>query len=254
MPRRLNIPPTRSSLLRTRESLELAREGYDILDKKREVLSTELIHVAHDAEALEAQVYKLLATAYRALALAKMTMGRERVEWAALAVNKTVEVRVRLRSVMGVVIPTIEAHGEPPETPYGLGDTTVALDEAATHFHEVLDEVPDLCETMTAVWRLARELQKTQRRVNALQYIFIPQYEATVAYIQSALEEREREETFRLKRLKSRKARPTIGPPTREYEQPYRDISGEKRSPYRDIGGGKFTSHEFGDWAAEDQT
>jgi len=235
MARRLNIPPTRSSLLRIRDALEMAHEGYEILDKKREVLSTELIHVAHDTERMEAEIRELLAAAYHALELAKLTMGRERIEWAALAVNKTVEVTVRPRSVMGVVIPTIEAHGEPPRILYGLGGTTVALDEAAARFRDVLGKLPSLCETMTAVWRLARELQKTQRRVNALQYIFIPQYEATVAYIENALEEREREETFRLKRLKAKVAAPTIGPPTREYVQPYRDISGERRSPYRDI-------------------
>lgn len=243
---RMNIAPTRSSLLRTRESLAMAREGYDILDKKREVLSTELVHVAHDAERLEGEVQELLAVAYHALELAKMTMGQEHIEWAALSVNKTVEVTIRPRSVMGVVIPTIEAHGEPPETPYGLGDTSVALDEAAACFREVLDEVPALSEAMTAVWRLARELQKTQRRVNALEHIFIPRYEATVAYIEGVLEEREREETFRLKRLKAKVAGPTIGPPTREYAQPYRDISGERRSPYRDIEDGRATSREFG--------
>jgi len=246
VPQRLNIPPTRSSLLRTREALEMAREGYDILDKKREVLSTELIHIAHDAERLEGQLQELLAAAYQALKLAKMAMGQEHIEWAALAVNKTVEVGIRPRSVMGVVIPMIEAHGEPPETPYGLGDTTVALDEAAARFRGVLDKIPSLCETMTAAWRLARELQKTHRRVNALEYIFIPEYEATIAYIESVLEEREREETFRLKRLKSTLAPVTVGPPRREYVQPYRDISGEKRSPYRDIGGGRVTSREFG--------
>lgn len=246
MPSQIHIAPTRSNLLRTRESLELAREGYDILDRKREVLSTELVHVAHDAEELEAQLHELLASAYEALKLAKMTMGREHLEWAALAVNKTIEVRIRPRSVMGVLIPTIETEGEAPETPYGLGDTTVALDEAASRFLEVLSRVPSLSETVTTAWRLARELQKTQRRVNALQHIFIPDYEATVAYIESVLEEREREETFRLKRLKSRLAPAVAGPPTREYAQPYRDISGDKRSPYRDTGGGRVTSREFG--------
>jgi V/A-type H+-transporting ATPase subunit D len=235
MPERTRIAPTRSNLLRTRDALELAREGYDILDRKREVLSTELVHVAHDAERLEAQLHELLAAAYHALELAKMTMGRERIEWAALAVDKTIEVRIRPRSVMGVLIPMIEAEGEAPATPYGLGDTTVALDEAASRFTEVLDRIPDLSETMTTAWRLARELQKTQRRVNALQYIFIPEYETTVAYIESVLEEREREETFRLKRLKSKLRPAMIGPPTREYVQ-----------PYRDIGGGKVTSREFG--------
>lgn len=243
---RLRIAPTRSNLLRIRKALQLAREGHDILDKKREVLTTELIHVAHDATVLQERVWKLLAEAYHALDVARLSMGREHLEWAALSVNETVEVEVRPHSVMGVVIPAIEAHGAPPEMPYGLGDTTVALDEAVARFRSVLAEIPTLSETMTAVWRLARELQKTQRRVNALQYIFIPQYEETVTFIESALEEREREETFRLKRIKSQVTRPTIGPPMREYEQPYRDISGGKPPIYRDIGGGKPTSREFG--------
>ena len=229
------IAPTRSNLLHIREALKLAREGYEILDKKREVLTTELMHVAHDATALQKRVWELLDEAYRALEMARLATGRERLEWAALSVNKTVEVEVRPHSVMGVVIPVVDAHGAPPEMPYGLGNTTVALDDAAARFRRVLAEIPVLSETVTTVWRLARELQKTQRRVNALQYIFIPQYEETIAFIENALEEREREATFRLKRLKSQVARPTVGPSRREFEQ-----------PYRDIGGGKPTSHEFG--------
>jgi len=242
----VRIAPTRSNLLRIREALELAREGHDILDKKRQVLTTELMHVAHEATTLQSRVWGLLEEAYRALEKARLSTGRERLEWAALSVNKTVEVEIRPHSVMSVVIPAVQAHGAPPEVSYSLGDTTVALDEAAARFRSVLAEIPELSETMTTVWRLARELQKTQRRVNALQYIFIPQYEETIAFIESALEEREREATFRLKRIKSRFERPMVGPPRREYEQPYRDISGGKSPIYRDIGGGKPTSHEFG--------
>ncbi len=243
---RLNVPPTRSNLLRIKQELELAREGYEILDKKREVLTAELVHMAHDAEALQNRMWELLERAYRALERARLTMGQERVEWAALAVNKTVEVQVSCRGVMGVPIPLIEAHGAPPEMPYSLGDTMATLDEASAAFREVLQRVPELAELMTSVWRLARELRKTQRRVNALQHIFIPDYEETLAFIESALEEREREETFRLKRLKSKTARPTIGPPRREYEQPYRDIAGGKSPIYRDISGGGPRSGEFG--------
>jgi V/A-type H+-transporting ATPase subunit D len=232
---RLRIAPTRSNLLRIHEALKLAREGYEILDKKREVLTTEVVHVAHDATALQRQVWELLAEAYHALEVARLATGRERLEWAALSVNETIEVKVKPYSVMGVALPTVEAHGAPPGMPYSLGDTTVELDEAVACFRRVLTEIPEFSETMTTVWRLARELQKTQRRVNALQYIFIPQYEETVAFIESALEEREREETFRLKRIKSRVGRPTVGPSRREYEQ-----------PYHDTGGGNPTSHEFG--------
>jgi V/A-type H+-transporting ATPase subunit D len=243
---RMNVPPTRSNLLRIKKELEFAHEGYEILDKKREVLTTELIHLAHDAETLQRQVWDLLAAAYRALEKARLTMGQERVEWAALAVNKTVEVEIKSRGVMGVPVPIVEAHGEPPEMPYSLGDTMATLDEASAAFRDVLNRIPELSELMTSVWRLARELRKTQRRVNALQHIFIPDYQDTVDFIESALEEREREETFRLKRLKAKTTAPTIGPPEREYEQPYRDIGGGKSPVYRDIGGGKPGVGEFG--------
>jgi V/A-type H+-transporting ATPase subunit D len=228
---RLNIPPTRSNLLRMKQELQFAREGYQILDRKREVLTTELIHLAHDGEVLQKQVWALLAEAYHVLELARLTMGQEHVEWAALAVNKTVEVQLKLRGVMGVPIPTVEASGGPPEMPYSPGDTTARLDEASVAFSKVLGLIPVLAELETSVWRLAVELRKTQRRVNALQHIFIPNYEETVAFIQSALEEREREEIFRLKLLKIKTARPTVGPPLREYEQPNRDIvAGESLS------------------------
>jgi V/A-type H+-transporting ATPase subunit D len=242
---RINVPPTRSNLLRIKQDLEFAREGYDILDRKREVLTTELIHLAHDAEVLQEKVWTLVAAAYQTLAQARLTMGQEHVEWAALAVNKTVDVQLKFRGVMGVPIPLVEARGGPPEMPYSLGDTTAALDEASAAFREVLSHIPDLAELETSVWRLAGELRKTQRRVNALQHIFIPEYEETVAFIESALEEREREETFRLKRLKDKTARPTVGPPTREYEQPTRDIAGGKSPVYRDISSGP-RSGEFG--------
>ncbi len=197
------MTPTRSNLMAAQKTLNFAREGYDILDKKREVLLTELIHISHDATQLQSSVWSLLADAYRALEEARLAMGREHLEWAALSVNKTIRVTVTPRSVMGVPVPTVSAQGGPPEVSWGMGNTTVALDEAAARFRLVLDQVPQLAETLTTAWRLARDLQKTQRRVNALQHVFIPQYEETVAFIEGVLEEREREELFRLKRVKS---------------------------------------------------
>jgi V/A-type H+-transporting ATPase subunit D len=200
----INIPPTRSNLIRMKQDLQFARQGYEILDRKREVLTTELIRVAHDAEVLQREVWQLLVGAYSALERAQLTMGSEHVEWAALAASKTVDIHLRFRGVMGVPVPQIEARGEPQEMLYSLGDTNAALDEASAAFREVLIRIPQLSELVTSVWRLAGELRKTQRRVNALQYIFIPQYEETVSFIVSTLEEREREETFRLKLLKQR--------------------------------------------------
>lgn len=198
------LAPTRSNLMRARKTLKLAREGHDILDKKREVLTTELLHIAHDASQLESEVWDLLAEAYQALDQARLAMGREHLEWAALSVNKTMEVTVTPRTIMGVMVPSVEGAGGPPEISYGMGNTTVALDEAASRFRTVLDKIPSLAETLTTAWRLARDLQKTQRRVNALEHIFIPDYETTVVHIEGVLEEREREELFRLKRIKSK--------------------------------------------------
>ena len=200
----MNVAPTRTNLIRIKKELRFAREGYEILDRKREVLTTELVRVAHEADVIQKEVWKLLETAYGALEKAQLTLGSDHVEWAALAANKTVEVHLKLRGIMGVAIPVIEAQGEPQKLLYSLSGTNAALDEATAAFREVLIKTPQLSMLVTTVWRLAGELRKTQRRVNALQHIFIPQYEETVAFIVSSLEEREREETFRLKWLKTK--------------------------------------------------
>lgn len=206
---KINIAPTRSNLLRIQQDLQFAKEGYEILNRKREVLTTELIRMSHNAEELQEQVWQLLAEAYTAMEKAQLKMGRERVEWAALAADKTVEVQLKVRGIMGVAVPVIESHGEPPEMLYSLGDTDASLDEASAAFSKVLKLIPELSMVISTVWRLASELRKTQRRVNALQYIFIPEYEETVQFIVSSLEERDREETFRLKLLKQRSQEPT---------------------------------------------
>lgn len=205
----LNIAPTRTNLIRLKKDLRFAREGYEILDRKREALTTELVSVAKEADALQKKVWKLLATAYDAMEKARLVMGSDHVEWAALAANKTVDVHLKLRGIMGVAIPMIEARGEPPKLLYSPGDTAAILDEASTAFREVLLHIPQLAMLTATVWRLANELRKTQRRVNALQHIFIPQYEDTVEFIVSSLDEREREETFRLKWLKTKLAKPS---------------------------------------------
>ena len=201
----INVAPTRTNLIRIKKDLRFAREGYEILDRKREVLTTELVRVAHEADVIQKEVWKLLETAYLALEKARLTLGSDHVEWAALAANKTVDVHIKLRGIMGVAIPVIEARGELlPKMLYSLSGTNAALDEASAAFREVLIKTPQLSMLVTTVWRLAGELRKTQRRVNALQHIFIPAYEETVAFIVSSLEEREREEIFRLKWLKTK--------------------------------------------------
>lgn len=224
---KINVPPTRSNLLRMKQELRFAREGYEILNRKREVLTGELIRVAHEAEQIQTKLYAKLAEAYAAMEKAQLRRGREHVEWAALAAKESLAVNLRFRGIMGVAVPVVEARTRRQEMLYSLGDTTAFLDEAAAAFRAVVEMIPELALQVTTVWRLAIELRKTQRRVNALQYIFIPEYEETVLFIVSSLEERDREETFRLKLLKNRASRKEEGVddglPMHEFEQPFHD-------------------------------
>jgi len=203
----LNIAPTRSNLLQMRTKLSFAREGYSILDKKREVLTGELLRIAGEAETLHQQAQSLIETAYGALKLARLSMGQERIEWAAMAVTHSVEINILERGMMGVPIPKVIAYGEPPAISYSLGDTSVALDESNKAFEKVLQIIPRLSELSVSVWRLTRELIKTQRRVHALEKVFIPQYEETILFIENTLEEQDREEIFTLKWLKSHQSK-----------------------------------------------
>ena len=106
---RINVAPTRSNLIRIKKELQFAKEGYEILDRKREVLTTELVRVAHEAEQVQQEVWKLLGPGYSALQKARLTLGSDQLEWAALAANKTVDVHLKVRGIMGVAIPVIEA-------------------------------------------------------------------------------------------------------------------------------------------------
>ena len=200
----INIAPTRTNLIRLKKELRFAKEGHEILDRKREALTTELVSVAKEADAVQKEVWALLQRAYDGMEKARLIMGSDHVEWASLAVNKTVDVKLKLRGIMGVAIPSIEAQGEPPKLLYSPDGTAAVLDEASTAFRDVLLRIPQLAMLTATVWRLANELRKTQRRVNALQHIFIPQYKDQIDFIVSSLEEREREETFRLKWLKTK--------------------------------------------------
>lgn len=200
----INIAPTRTNLIRLKKELRFAKEGYEILDRKREALTSELVSVAKEADAVQKEVWALLQRAYDGMEKARLIMGSDHVEWASLAVNKTVDVKLKLRGIMGVAIPSIEARGEPPKLLYSPDGTAAVLDEASTAFRDVLLRIPQLAMLTATVWRLANELRKTQRRVNALQHIFIPQYKDQIDFIVSSLEEREREETFRLKWLKTK--------------------------------------------------
>jgi V/A-type H+-transporting ATPase subunit D len=199
----LDLPPTKSNLLELRDRLAMARTGYDLLEEKREVLVSELLAIIDDADQLRREVDEKLAAAFQALQEAVIELGRDQVERAALACGVKAELAVRERSIMGVLIPLVEREVSKLEPQYGLLGTSAGLDAAQAQFRETLETILHLAETETTAWRLAVELKKTQRRVNALENILIPQYEETIHYIEAKLEEDERESIFQMKRLKA---------------------------------------------------
>jgi V/A-type H+-transporting ATPase subunit D len=190
--------------MRVKGELSFAREGHELLEQKREILILELKRFT--ARAIEAQhkVDEELAAAFAALKEAQLATGVSGVASAGRAVNIQPEVTVRQHKVMGVPLPAvaIELNDNPPY--YGPSGTSVWTDEAVRRFKEALAAIATLAETRISVVRLAREIQKTIRRVNALERILLPDYEETLGHVEGALEEAERESFFILKLIKDR--------------------------------------------------
>ena len=201
---RYEIAPTRTNLLKVKDDLGFANEGYELLEQKREILVMELKRFT--ARAIEAQrkADEELAKAFTALKEAQVASSVSSVSSAARAVNIQPLITLRERRVMGVAIPaaTLDLKDNAPY--YGPTLTSVWTDEAVARFKNALAAVATLAESRIAVIRLAREIQKTIRRVNALEKIFIPDYRETMKYIQDSLEESDREAFFILKLIKDR--------------------------------------------------
>jgi V/A-type H+-transporting ATPase subunit D len=201
---KLSVAPTRSNLLKTKESLQLAEEGYELLDQKREVLLMELMQIVHQLRELESQVVEKSAAAFTALESALLSMGEEAVQWAALSVLKEKGISLLHRSVMGVPVVNMQLQKDPlggfQASLEGIGP---AMDEARRKFEELAEIISRWSEVEISVRRLAAEIRKTQRRVNALDNIFIPGYKHTIKAIDEVLEENDREEFIRKKKVKS---------------------------------------------------
>lgn len=200
-----NLAPTKGNLMTAKNTLRLSRQGYEMLDKKRNILIREMMTLIEEAKEVEAQIEQTFADAYRALESANLIMGVSHVSNLARSAVLENGVSIDLRSVMGVEIPVVnidEPHGRPIYSFYG---TSSALDEACMKFSSVKRLTVRLTEIENAVYRLAMNIKKTQKRANALENITIPMYENLSKEIQTALEEKDREEHSRLKLIKKAK-------------------------------------------------
>ncbi len=196
--------PTKGNLIAARNSLALARQGYDLMDRKRNILVRELMDLIDRASDLQSKILDTYRAAYAALQTASIQLGMETVEECARSVPLETSVQIKTRSIMGVEIPLVEYNRRDLLLSYGFNGTSSALDEARQRFVDVKYLTLELAMTETAAYRLAANIRRTQKRSNALKNVTIPQYEELVRTIAEALEEKDREEFTRLKVIKRR--------------------------------------------------
>lgn len=195
---------TKGNLISTQRSLALAKTGYELMDKKRNILIREMMLLVDKATSIQSEIDKVFSEAYASLIEANLSS--DVIQSIAEAVPVENGVRIRTKSVMGVEVPLVTLEEKREETvPYGLMETDAALDNAYSKFERVKELCVTLSEIENSVYRLAIAIKKTQRRANSLKNIVIPRQEATVKFIVNTLEEKEREEFSRMKIIKNRK-------------------------------------------------
>ncbi|HNX48070.1 MAG TPA: V-type ATP synthase subunit D [Methanomassiliicoccales archaeon] len=202
-----DVKPTRSELLEIKKKIKLTKSGYKILKMKRDGLIMEFFKILAQAKDIRDKVNHDYAEAMRSIAIAKAVDGAIAVQSAAFALKTHPELSLRSKNIMGIVVPEIEANSI--RTPmdqrgYGVIGTSVYIDEAAKAFENLVETVIEAAEIETTMKKILDEVEKTKRRVNALEFKVIPELQESEAFIRLRLEEMERENTFRLKRVKQK--------------------------------------------------
>ncbi|WP_028506089.1 V-type ATP synthase subunit D [Ruminococcus sp. FC2018] len=193
--------PTKGNLMLSKKALQLATLGYDLLDRKRNILIRELMKLVDKAQMLRSSIEGTYSEAYLALQQANISLGV--VTPFALTVPIENGVTISSQSVMGVELPAVQLEKKPEKVYYGFSRTTSALDRAYIAFEKVKEMTAVLAEVENGIYRLSVAIRKTQRRANALQNIIIPRNQNIVKYITDSLEEKDREEFSRLKVIKA---------------------------------------------------
>ena len=199
-----NIAYTKTNLISAKGTLDLSLKGFELLDKKRNVLIMSMMSFIDEAEVVQNNVSVLFGEAYAALKMANITMGITNVEQISQSIPEVEDFNILDKSIMGVEIPEILHEKQELERYYSFFHTNSALDVAFKKFQEVKGLLFELSEIEDSVYKLAMEVKKTQKRANALQNIQIPKYKGIVKAITDVLEEKEREDFFRLKVVKKK--------------------------------------------------
>ena len=201
-----NTFPTKGNLILAKNSLALASQGYELMDKKRNILIRELMALIAQAKDIQSEIDVTFQTAYRALQKANIELGISYVQEAGESIPVEDSIEIKARSIMGTEIPLVRFHKKQEEVPtYAFYSTKESLDQARAAFDRVKELTIRLSMVENSAYRLASSIKKTQKRANALQNITIPSYSGLVRDITNSLEEKDREEFTRLKVIKRRR-------------------------------------------------
>ena len=201
-----NTFPTKGNLILAKNSLALASQGYELMDKKRNILLRELMGLIDQAKDIQSEIDSTFREAYQALQKANIELGIHYVQDIAASVPLEQSIRIKTRSIMGTEIPLVQSQSDWPNLAYAFYSSSEALDQARMNFEKVKELTIKLSMVENSAYRLASSIRKTQKRANALKNITIPTYQNLVTTISNALEEKDREEFTRLKVIKRSKS------------------------------------------------
>jgi V/A-type H+-transporting ATPase subunit D len=201
-----DVKPTRSELINLKRKIKLSERGYKILKMKRDGLIIEFFKVLSIAKDTRGDLLNKYSKAVEMMALANTLEGAIGVKSAAMSVKEVPEITLKSKNIMGVIVPEIgstKVRKSLVDRGYGMLGTSTVIDETATVFEELVESIIESAEIETTMKRLLDEIESTKRRVNALEFKVIPELTDTQNFIKMRLDEMEREELFRLKKIKA---------------------------------------------------
>ncbi|PSP52347.1 V-type ATP synthase subunit D [Halobacteriales archaeon QS_5_68_33] len=203
-----DVKPTRKELMQIEDRIELSERGHDTLEQKRDGLIMEFMDILDEAQDVRSDLEEQYDEAQRAINMARAMDGDVAVRGAAAALKEHPEITTESKSVMGVFIPQIDStkvSKSLDQRGYGVLGTSARIDEAATAYEDLLEQIILAAEVETAMKKMIDEIETTNRRVNALEFKLLPELHDNKEYIEQKLEEQEREEIFRMKKVKDKK-------------------------------------------------
>jgi len=202
----MRVNPTRMELTRLKKRLIVARRGHKLLKDKRDELMKKFLELVRENKELREKVEEMLMTVHKNFLIARAVMSSESLEAALMFPKQSVSLEVSTKNIMSVDVPVLEYKTSSPDDtdiyPYGLAATSAELDGAIGTLSEVLPYILKLAQMEKSAQLLAEEIEKTRRRVNALEYVMIPQLTETIKYITMKLDENERGNLTRLMKVK----------------------------------------------------